>query len=440
LRLAEFKMRLFVFFADKLLRWGHRVEQQAGYQRLEPPRRDSAERSTEPLRRDQVGPPEHWARLVASVPPRHWLELFRQAEVEQFYSVDSSLDPEVEDPSVFNETDDRLSLDGEGSAKRPSVESSAVETSRDYSANRGPRSEFSKLLLPAVSPARFLDRLHLLSQPPATERPMLEYVKERETDRPKSVTGPSVSEVRRNNTEGTTSSFNDDESRLSASRNAQALHFADEPVRTQTVANKFPAAEPRDQENAFDAPSSADQSSNTRDRLSFITDNPAQRSRPAEFVTENMLRGEPRRDGLQMVDESKPSRDRDRHSNYGLHENHRQQTTVSYVTSAERSPRSVGKVTQPDRPALRQTDYTKFSEPALPASSAARSNYTANSADDLHSREHTSETLNDSNQDCWPELPPTAWFDFEDDLFAREAEAETRRRLEQEQRGTLWSE
>jgi hypothetical protein len=44
-----------------------------------------------------------------------------------------------------------------------------------------------------------------------------------------------------------------------------------------------------------------------------------------------------------------------------------------------------------------------------------------------------------SNENVWPVLPPSPKFDVADELAAKEQEAEALRRLEQEQRGTLWN-
>lgn len=102
MRLAEFKMKLFVFFADKLLQWGRRVEQESGYRPFEPVRGHNTDRAIGSIReRDDEGPPEHWARLVASAPPPHWLDLFRQATdpEEEFFPADSG--PHEEESCVF---------------------------------------------------------------------------------------------------------------------------------------------------------------------------------------------------------------------------------------------------------------------------------------------------------------------------------------------------
>jgi len=53
---------------------------------------------------------------------------------------------------------------------------------------------------------------------------------------------------------------------------------------------------------------------------------------------------------------------------------------------------------------------------------------------------NNSETPIDSSDDRWPALPPPPLFEMTDELFLREAELESLRRLDREQRGVLWNE
>jgi hypothetical protein len=81
LRLAEFKTRLFIFCAGRLLKWAELIEQKIDPQQLPPPADDSqttvlAESSSE--REAVSGPPEHWARLTNGGPPQHWLDVINQ--------------------------------------------------------------------------------------------------------------------------------------------------------------------------------------------------------------------------------------------------------------------------------------------------------------------------------------------------------------------------
>jgi hypothetical protein len=49
------------------------------------------------------------------------------------------------------------------------------------------------------------------------------------------------------------------------------------------------------------------------------------------------------------------------------------------------------------------------------------------------------ESKTDTNESVWPSLPPLPKFDLFDELSAKEREADGLRRLDQEQRGTLWN-
>jgi hypothetical protein len=83
LRLAEFKTRLFIFCAGRLLKWAESIQRELRYGQSPPatPVDDSsAVLFAEPARESEAasGPPEHWARLVTSGPPKHWLDLIKE--------------------------------------------------------------------------------------------------------------------------------------------------------------------------------------------------------------------------------------------------------------------------------------------------------------------------------------------------------------------------
>lgn len=81
MRLAEFKMRLLVFFAGALRKWAGSIEPNLD----EPARRERPGDDSGPVSSDSrreaaavSGPPEHWTRLVTTAPPDHWLDLIRE--------------------------------------------------------------------------------------------------------------------------------------------------------------------------------------------------------------------------------------------------------------------------------------------------------------------------------------------------------------------------
>ncbi|MDQ1707774.1 MAG: hypothetical protein QOJ88_985 [Pyrinomonadaceae bacterium] len=77
MRLAEFKTRLFVFVAGRLLRWAKSSERETVSRGATVPTTASV-LPLDPALGDGVdssGPPEHWLRLINTPAPQHWLDL-----------------------------------------------------------------------------------------------------------------------------------------------------------------------------------------------------------------------------------------------------------------------------------------------------------------------------------------------------------------------------
>lgn len=189
MRLAEFKMRLLVFFAGALRRWAGVIEPTAD----EPARRDYREDRFEDggaalpaeSRREGTGsgPPEHWARLVATAPPDHWLDLIRA-------KAPHLLSPEGELVAGENESaaTDGDALDGPlGGPPGGALETDPVRRFDAFAASNSatdersmpqPRSRGSSQRpadsIPPVSAAKWLNRLHFRPpkrRPAHVERP-----------------------------------------------------------------------------------------------------------------------------------------------------------------------------------------------------------------------------------------------------------------------------
>jgi hypothetical protein len=179
LRLAEFKMRLLVFFAGALRKWAGSIE---------PARDEPAQREDRNDDRVAVGPtesrheagasgpPEHWTRLVATAPPDHWLDLIRERAPH--------LLPNHERESV-SATTSEVPLDGPLDTSvndRVDLETSAHQSSNNETAE-GPtpkarsrrRTQRTRDAVPPASGAKWLSRLRF--RPPkqrpsaATARP-----------------------------------------------------------------------------------------------------------------------------------------------------------------------------------------------------------------------------------------------------------------------------
>jgi hypothetical protein len=96
LRLAEFKTRLFIFVARRLLHWAGSIERET-VRGQSPPALPMAGDESPSLaasagsEHDQVsGPPEHWVRLVATAPPQHWLDLLGDGQNDVPLPADAS--------------------------------------------------------------------------------------------------------------------------------------------------------------------------------------------------------------------------------------------------------------------------------------------------------------------------------------------------------------
>jgi hypothetical protein len=99
LRLAEFKTRLFVFVAGRLLRWAKSSERETVSRGATIPTTASVLPLDSALGDvDSSGPPEHWLRLINTPAPQHWLDLLatRQPDPESTEAVAVLESPLVE--------------------------------------------------------------------------------------------------------------------------------------------------------------------------------------------------------------------------------------------------------------------------------------------------------------------------------------------------------
>ncbi len=467
MRVAEFKMRLFVFFADKLLKWGRRVEQEAGYVRHD--RANTHDRSLEPFRpeTDREAPPEHWARLVKSVPPPHWLELLRRAaEEEQFFK-----DGAAQEPVVLAEPEREPSAVETYSSEEQPRESPPKQTPRnrtDYPGDRQPIRDQSRIVIPAVTPARFLDRLRFAAEPLPTNKPDPVYVPGKQ---------PEAAQPRMN-LDGHRAPANEREAfrapaaASSASRGqanfpvgevssqSNFLSFVEEKSSAPSspaarTTNRVEAAQPQSKStapatrtvNRFEAAQSPGKNDADVRRTvlseSRVQTEPANRSREAPVETETSIANRGRFFSPRPGDASRALKPESPQSQ------NQQPTAESYVESPSRS--RIARVSVPGPAPLASAEsYVKFDDQITSERLSARRAGSAafpevfpvrNQAPEIFNElKRTPEFFSDLKKDYWPTLPPAPAFDLADDLSARETEAETLRRLEQEQRGTLWSE
>lgn len=436
MRVAEFKMRLFVFVADKLLKWGRRVEQEAGYVNHDPA--DARDPSLELSRgdSDRDGPPEHWARLVKSVPPPHWLELLRRASEEEQCLEDGG---SLEQPLALEETEvQRSAVENSSSEEQPRVVS-PTETApnpTDYSAHHQRIRDLSRPAIPAVTPAKFLDRLHFAAERPATEKPGPVYQVGKPAEAVKPGMYPDGSRQTANalkpvSAPTATSATSRDKANFPVGTppSPNSLNFTGDKssvttARAATTPNRIESAH-RSRES--DGEVTREVVSETRAQTEHSNES---RQPPAE--TENLI-----------ANRRRYFRRRPRGSSRALNSEYPQSNSqppaaASYVNSQPRS--RITRVSVPGpAPVTSAESYLKFSEQPGERLLTPRTRAKA-FTENYPARQPAREIFSDLNTNYWPTLPPAPSFDLADDLSARETEAETLRRLEQEQRGTLWSE
>lgn len=100
MRLAEFKIKLLVYFAAKLLRWAGAPQQEPEWtweravdSKAAPPAPKTPDSS-------QKAPPEPWLRLTKKAPPEPWVDLLREKAPNLLSSLDAHLSIQAEEESI----------------------------------------------------------------------------------------------------------------------------------------------------------------------------------------------------------------------------------------------------------------------------------------------------------------------------------------------------
>ncbi|HEY6233195.1 MAG TPA: hypothetical protein VIW64_18165 [Pyrinomonadaceae bacterium] len=431
-------MRLFVFFADRLLRW-------AGADRENVLTTDS-EQPPAPGYNDRKhtgGPPEHWTKLVTSPPPQHWLDLFQMGAPE------IGVDGETVAELFTNETlaDDATDRGLENLASNPSDE--PLQAANDQ-VLKGPRDDSTK---PAETgrAKSWLERLHFpATLPPGTEEstkfieprpthadPGLIFPAQRNETGPHSdVTsvGSSAQRVHPHNRWPQSQNFHPDDKMFFAENDDDESSGVERDETNYPQRQSSPLA---DSLRFFNRASPA----RSEDRKSTPAINPAptapeSTSREANAFIESAARANSRVSDLRFekaADRSGSSPIRD---DFIPNQPTRKRSALSLVSPSVHTANDP--IYRDDSRAMEKSTVT----PTPPATSR-RANPSVFMKDGLPSRNSSvsnSETPIDVNDDRWPALPPPPLFETVDELFLREAELESLRRLDREQRGVLWNE
>jgi len=483
LRLAEFKTRLFIFFAGRLLKWAKSIEREIEYGELPPatPVDDNnAVRFAESSRESETasGPPEHWARLVASGPPKHWLDLIREKAPHLLARTENEpLSPQAGAEGSGQEyftTEINQAANGP-----PASEDGAVERSQPVPLLQTRRSRRkTKYSSPArASRSTWLNRLRF--QPPGRPAEGLEaaYVSDAQTRN--SDSSPAAGGAAEEGSESTLQ-----QSTLVAGK---ARDQSQDPGPEKTIAAR---------QNITRLSGSPWSLSNEE------PDSDRHRHRHHQADTESAelprIHSESaRQEGFSnhSVKQSQPEQiapaGNDPSGDHYVESSPRKQATpfreldrVRGVNFEERegaiSPARVLRQRRVDEPAVelnfvpswvkkettRQVHHSRTVRATDDGSNAPVSATVANRhvpnqplsstrrvvnvvTSDLQARSEFAsveptaltpiETRIESSENVWPTLPPAPKFDIADELAAKEQEAEGLRRLEQEQRGTLWN-
>lgn len=442
-------MRLFVFFADKLLLWGRRVEQEAGYRLFAPARRPDADRSLRSMRQRDEGPPEHWARLVASVPPRHWLDLLQQATDAQEESFVADSEPQLEEASVFAVAENAQSLRDRSDVATESEprQLESPQNRSEYSANREARRGNSELASPAIGPASYLNRLRFSAEAPEPREAPGNYVEAQRVNPPTPSFYPESSagsEKRQTPAPRVATPFEaHDESSFQppGAKRLPAEDLANE-ARAPANPNQFSATKPtqpmdRAQSPVRPAARNSDQvvGSESQQRYS----RPMEKSRAIETATEARVRLQSIRNRSLFKRIEAPTSSISR-SEYHQTTDPNEPITLSFPAESH-SPGTKSGSNRNQLPVTHNSSATRFSEETGHQQPAVQSmNLSSFASEEGRPSRREPAALADASDNLWPTLPPASGFDLADDLLEREAESNTLRRLEQEQRGILWSE
>ena len=486
MRLAEFKMRLLVFLARRLLRWASALRiAQADEQspelnaaRVSAP--DSVTRSrAEGLR--NTDPPEHWTRLVTKDPPQSWVNLLREKAPELLTEFEDDVPAEF-----FWET--LRSADAEASQLRETNSQPAAQATLETVDSRRPR--VNRMNYPVNAEANaWLNRLRFAS--PRVAENETTYVSHHEgRNAPDDDAGPAPVHH--------------------AKPRYGFLPFVRTYVRSRETTGKTPAnhAKPRHRFLSFVG--------------SYVRSRETTQERPAihqtirshglapglDAIKANQTRSARHLAGFDLSTPTRPSHLSDRTALDALHSPAENQTRMNrrrtspapvppapppaYSNSSsrlrffsDRSHRQHGSrlaitPTKPHKPSSPKWEEQQFARPMRHMHSGldlkrvhpsgqrisdsafvAQSDHSAmdnqaNYVEPIFSRTFAAEPeqrtersefpqmpadpeVFEGRRRDWPTLPPVPTFDFSDEVLMRDSEREGLRRLDEEQRGKPWN-
>jgi hypothetical protein len=509
LRLAEFKTRLFIFCAGRLLKWAESIQRELKYSQSPPatPVDDSSEvLFGESARESEAasGPPEHWARLVASRPPKHWLDLIREKAPHLLPPTeDEPLSPQIGAEGYQREFF-KAEINQEAGGP-PASEDGAVERSQPlpFLQARQNRGE-TKYSYPAkAGKSTWLNRLRFQpprrakgGEPPNVSDARSRYLEsfpaaggaagegsESTLHQPTFVTGksrdqspdpgPDKTTAARQNMARLSSNFRNEEPDSNRPRQTQAgtesgewPRIHSEPAGQDSLSNQA-VKQSRPERTAPETGNDARHAN----RLNIFvergdTDDTSTRT-PSRYesITDHYVESSPRK-------RSAPFRQSDRRRGVNFKERGAASSSAGVFHQVRVDEAAVESTFVPSRVREERTKTREIHHggprrvtedgSAAPVSATVTNRHVPNqpfpsrrplanvvTSDEQARNEFASVDLTaptpvepriESGKNVWPTLPPAPKFDLADELAAKDQEAEGLRRLEQEQRGTLWNE
>ena len=464
MRLAEFKMRLFVFFADRLLRWAGPAEGADAKTSL---REQPAPAFND--KRETSGPPEHWTRLMRSTPPQHWLDLFpgkaleiaAEGEIAGDEIVAGEVSAELFSTEIPDDETDRglENLAGFVNDEPPQTLSDEVPKHR----RNDPR-------YPAVPPRErsWLDRLHFPAPPPrpiAEARPSGRAIPAPRSQSDSTFNYPSTAKERLHASEGTF---------VESSSASGRQPWTNPPLKTRngsdpslTVGLLPPSMNGANKTSYADEVRDEVDESSAREPLNYLQPTSGPRSEALRFInrpgpsssredakpesTINSSSTTQNREATTFVEDTPRSSNRP-----SFQSRARSRRSILNIDDLSDNKRAQAKL-RPKPPAVMAQNVAKAAEPMYVERSAARTlpvrptpaavsrslnqpMFIDSARPDRTFAVSNSETPIDSNDDRWPALPPPPLFEMTDELSLREEELRSLRRIDREQRGVLWNE
>ena len=470
MRLAEFKMRLFTFFALKLLRWSGTIATEKAYGEL-PPAHPVDETGgilvADAAREDlKSGPPEHWKRLFPSAPPTHWLDLFRERSPDVLQEIANQSDAS----QVQSETSAPPTLDVHDAREAPQPEDARLlKLKPPILRSSVAAKETEELTGPSATNTKttWLNRLRFSSPSPSVAEPGTS-AHDPESRGSRLEDYPSPRSEAGNRDEASNAELPTLVAAPDPKQNQKPKTFWDataetaptsqEEVRERERRQKTLASAAAESERPRAEPETDDRGSHSSAAWAYpkeatapqtvdLVSSPPATEPAIEWERTAVANGRVpsgKLSGHPQFTDSGDGRD-----DHWSTESQPLRNLNSTVYERGTPSRNFAKVSS-DSPA----DHMKRATAANKGEEWANLNHprwrpivdnpTNSGAGEEGRRKQPrfsedARELLTSEQDRWPTLPPAPSFEMADELLAKETEGEALRRLEQEQRGTLWN-